>query len=296
MDLEASLARGLACVAQAAAEGAQLVVFPETWLSGYPIWLDIAPGAALWDHEPAKAAFAALHTSGISVPGPETKALAEAAASHQVAVAIGVNETPTTGPGNGSIFNSYLLFDKTGTLQVHHRKLMPTHGERLVHAPGDGHGLKTVDWEGFQLGGLICWEHWMPLTRQAMHEAGEHIHLALWPQVKSQNHLASQHYALEGRCLVVAAGASLRFDEIPADFPMAMERPSPDMEWILGGGSAIYGPDGACLHGPLPPEVEISVFEWNGMADLVREKMALDVAGHYNRRDVFSFQVSRNRL
>ncbi len=293
LDLKASIERAVSYIERAATEGAQLVVFAESWLSGYPFWLDSSPAVAVWDHEPAKEAFLEMHRSGIAVPGSETDILSEAAAKYNIAVAIGANETPTTGTGNGSIFNTLLIIDETGTLRTHHRKLMPTHGERLVHAPGDGQGLVSIDWQGARLGGLICWEHWMPLTRQAMHEQGEHIHLGLWPQVKVHNHLASQHYALEGRCFVVAAGARMHYNDLPEGFPLPV--PEPEDGWLLAGGSALYAPNGECIAGPLGPEVDFAIFEVNDLEMCVRERMSLDAAGHYNRRDVFDFSVDRER-
>lgn len=319
LDLTASMERALGFIARASDEGAQLVVFPETWLSGYPFWLDVSPAVATWDHEPAKEAFLALHRSGISVPGPETEALAMAAEKFNISIGIGVNETPGTGTGNGSIFNTFLLFDQEGKLRIHHRKLMPTHGERLVHAPGDGHGLASIPWQGGRLGGLICWEHWMPLTRQAMHEQGEHIHLGLWPQVKAQNHLASQHYALEGRCFVVAVGARMRYSDLPSGFPLPIpsanegtkkgERENTSTrentsaggkansheEWILSGGSALYAPNGECIEGPLGPELDLAIWEIENLDLCTKERMSLDASGHYNRRDVFKFTVDRTR-
>ena len=291
-DLSGSVQRACNYIQRAASEGAGIVVFPESWLSGYPFWVDSAPSVASWDHGPSKEAFRQMHASGISIPGPEVETIGQVAREHGVAVVIGANETPASGPGNGSIYNALLIFDASGELRVHHRKLMPTHGERLVHTPGDGQGLQAIDWKGIRLGGLICWEHWMPLARQAMHEQGEHLHLGLWPQVKELNHLASRHYAFEGRCFVLAVGARMHRNDLPQDFPLEFEQ---DGEWILHGGSALYAPNGDLLFGPLGPETDFALVEVNDLAMTVRERMALDTSGHYNRRDVFDFNVDRKR-
>ena len=290
LDRTASLERALHFISQAAEDDAQLVVFPETWFSGYPIWLDTFPGAALWDHPAAKEMFLRTRQSALSIPGPETAALCEAAKKHNLTLVLGANEAPETGTGNGSIFNSLLIIGPSGVLRVHHRKLMPTHGERLLHAPGDGHGLKSVDIDGLRMGGLICWEHWMPHTRQAMHLQGEHIHLALWPQVKELNHLASRHYALEGRCFVLAAGATMRHAELPGE----VRTDHPDQNaLLLHGGSALYAPDGSVLH--TASDEDLLIWDIEDLDMALRERMALDASGHYNRPDVFDFKVDDSR-
>ncbi len=295
LDLPTSLQRALHFVKTSAQQGAQLVVFPETWLSGYPIWLDISPGMNIWDDPTAKDLFARTHASAIEVPGPETQALAEAAHAHNITIVMGANERVATGPGNGSLYNVLLILDSSGELRVHHRKLMPTHTERLVHAPGDAGGLHAVDINGVRIGGMICWEHWMPLTRQVLHDSGEHLHLALWPHVKEQNHLASRHYALEGRCFVIAAGARMQAKELPEGIPLPDEIASDPDQWIMRGGSAIYGPDGELVAGPGGVDDELLVWDLPDLSATIRERMALDVTGHYQRRDVFGFTVDRQR-
>ncbi|MBA2340742.1 MAG: carbon-nitrogen hydrolase family protein, partial [Pyrinomonadaceae bacterium] len=199
LNLEASLARAVEQIELAAAKGAQLVAFGETWLPGYPAWLDYCPEAALWNHEPAKEVFARLRQNSVVVPSPETEALGEAAARHGAVVVIGVNEQVTSGAGNGTLYNSLLTFDAGGKLINHHRKLIPTYTERLVWGQGDGRGLEAVDSSAGRVGGLVCWEHWMPLARQAMHTSGEHIHVAVFPTVHEMHQIASRHYAFEGR-------------------------------------------------------------------------------------------------
>lgn len=290
LDKAASLTRALAYVDEAGKADAQLLVFPETWFCGYPIWLDTYAGSALWDHAPAKVLFQKTHASGLAVPGPETKALGEAARHHGLNLVLGANEAPTSGTGNGSIFNCLIIIDRQGKLRVHHRKLMPTHGERLLHAPGDGHGLSSIEVDGLRIGGLICWEHWMPHTRQAMHLQGEHIHIALWPQVKELNHLASRHYALEGRCFVLAAGATMRHAELPVE--VRTDHHDQDA-LLLHGQSALYAPDGSAL--ATATTEKLLIWDIPDLNMAIRERMALDASGHYNRPDVFDFKIDRTR-
>ncbi|MEM0997832.1 MAG: carbon-nitrogen hydrolase family protein [Bacteroidota bacterium] len=296
LDRAGSLRRALTLLAEAAAGGAQLVVFGETWFSGYPIWLDICPGAGLWNDPAVKQVYARTHAQALTLPGPETEELGAFARKHNLAIAFGANESIPVGPGNGTLYNALVIIGPEGKMRVHHRKLMPTHGERLVHGTGDGHGLKSVDLGFARVGGLICWEHWMPLTRQAMHDQGEQIHLALWPQVKEQNALASQHYALEGRCFVVAVGQTMAVSELPGELETPAELRGVDPQTlILRGGSCAYGPDGRELLAPQRDREGLIWLEIDDLDACVRERMNLDVSGHYQRRDVFDFSVDDRR-
>ena len=181
---DASMEKAVTLATEAAKAGAQVIVFGETWLPGYPAWLDVCPEAALWDHAPTKEVFALLRQNSVCVPGKETQTLAELARKSKAVITIGVNERVETGPGNGTLYNSLLTFNAEGELANHHRKLTPTYTERLVWGPGDAAGLKAVETPIGRVGGLICWEHWMPLARQALHHSAEHIHVAVWPSVK----------------------------------------------------------------------------------------------------------------
>lgn len=160
-----------------------LIVFGETWLSGYPGWLDSCRDVGLWDHMPMKEVYLKFRQNSVKVPGAEVKVLADLAKKYNTGICIGVNEKVEDGTGNGTIYNSLLIFNENGELVNHHRKLMPTFTEKLIYGTGDGNGLKSVDVKGIKVGGLICWEHWMPLARQTMHNAGEIVHVAAWPRV-----------------------------------------------------------------------------------------------------------------
>ena len=193
LDLAGSLDKATTLIAEAASRGARLVAFGETWLPGYPAWLDLCPGAARWDHPAAKRLYARLGRNSMTVPGPETERLAACAREQRLVIVIGVHEQPDSGPGHGTLFNTQLIFGSDGTLLSRHRKLVPTHAERLVWGPGDGGGLVAVETAVGRVGSLICWEHWMPLARQAMHESAEQIHVAAWPTVREMYQVASRH-------------------------------------------------------------------------------------------------------
>lgn len=295
LDLEASLKKAKSYVEEAAAAGAQLIVFGETWLSGYPAWLDYYPEIGLWDHQPTKNMFREMYQSGVEVPGPPTEFLSNLAKKHQIWMVMGINEICNSGPANGTIFNSFLIFDKTGAIVNHHRKLMPTFTEKLVYGTGDAYGLKAVDSDFGRLGALICWEHWMPLTRQVLHNSGEHIHIALWPNVHELLQVASRHYAFEGRCFVIAAGQILRAKDIPSHLSRPEQFKDQDDFLLLKGGSSVIGPDGRFILEP-QYEVEAILYAELDLNRILEEKMALDVTGHYQRPDIFDLNVKTERL
>jgi predicted amidohydrolase len=288
MDLEASLRKLVRLVEAAAKEGAQLVVLGETWLPGYPAWLDYCPGAALWDHAPTKEVFARLRQNSVVVPGTETRLLGKLAADLKLTLVIGVNEKVESGPGNGTLFNALLTFSHNGKLANHHRKLVPTYTERIVWGQGDGCGLQSSPTPLGRVGGLICWEHWMPMARQALHLAGEHIHVAVWPTVHEMHQLASRHYAFEGRCFVLAAGLIMRAKDLPDELPPVPHLHRVQPPFVLRGGSAIIGPDGRYVVEPVFDR-ETTVSAELDLSAIDREKMTLDVSGDYNRPDIFDF-------
>lgn len=290
MNLKASVKLAVDLISQAAAKNAQLVVFGETWLPGYPAWLDYCPDAALWNHEPTKKIYAALCENSLSLDSPEMNDLAAAARDHRISVVIGVNERVQSGAGHGTLYNSLLTFAPDGSLINHHRKLMPTYTERLVWGQGDGKGLRAAEITQVRVGGLICWEHWMPLARQALHNSGEHIHVAVWPTVNEIHQLASRHYAFEGRCYVLAAGLLLRLKDIERLLPLRADLSLGPDDFVLRGGSAIVGPDGKYLMEPVFDQETIITAELDLRA-IYREQMTLDVSGHYHRPDVFEFRL-----
>ncbi len=289
---------GLACqLLEAAGTGAaDLVVFPETWLPGYPVWLDDAPSAALWDHPPAKTLFRALRDNSPRVDGPEIDAIRAAAESAGTDVVIGIHEKD----GN-TLYNSMLFITDGGRNLAVHRKLVPTYTERLLWGRGDGSGLVTVETPYGCLGGLVCWEHWMPLARAALHARRETIHVAQWPWVKEMHQVASRHYAFEGRCFVAASGSLLTRGEVLAGleslgsgYAAAGEvleaMPGDDSRVLLDAGSAVIGPDGAYVTEPAHGTAD-TVWAEIDLGRIEEELMTLDTDGHYSRPDVFTLTV-----
>lgn len=295
LNLKASMDKMKGIINDAASEETDLIVFGETWLTGYPAWLDYCNGYALWDHEPTKEVFGRMYQNSVSISGPEVEVLKKLAKKHKMIIVSGINEVVPHGPGNRTIYNSMIIINEQGVLANHRRKLMPTYTEKLLYGMGDGAGLEAVETSIGRIGGLICWEHWMPLTRQAMHNSGEHIHIALWPRVHEMLQIASRAYAFEGRCYVIAVGQMM----YGKDFPEELDLPEHILNHpggvVLNGGSAIIGPDGQYM---MEPQYDLDGTFYCDMDDINRvfkEGMALDVSGHYQRPDVFDFKIKNSK-
>ena len=292
--LELGLARTRALCEEACATGAALVVFPETWLPGYPAWLDWCSDAALWNHQPTKTVFGRMAAESVDVSGASSAALSRIAADCRVSLVVGVTERVAAGPGRGTLFNTLLTYGPDGALLNHHRKLVPTYTERLVWGPGDTAGLRAVETPAGRVGGLVCWEHWMPLARQVLHESGEDIHVAVWPTVHEMHQVASRHYAFEGRCFVLAAGALMRASALPAELTAPGRATGDPDTWVLRGGSCIIGPDGAYVVAPVYESAAMLTADLD-LGRVREESMTLDVAGHYARPDCFEFSMAASR-
>ena len=293
-DLAAALQRTEDRAREAKRAGADIVVFPETWLPGYPIWLDVCRDVALWDHVPVKATFARYAENSVVVDGDSGRALQELAAALEITMVVGVSERVESGRGHGTLYNTMLTIGPDGALLNHHRKLVPTYTERMVWGNGDAGGLHAVDTPACRVGGLVCWEHWMPLARQAMHESREDLHVAAWPTGHEMHQVASRQYAFEGRCFVACAGSLMRASALPPELEAHPDRVTSPSAFVMRGGSAIIAPNGRYLAGPVYEEPCILQATLD-LAEIRAESMALDVTGHYSRPDCFEFGVQRRR-
>jgi len=296
MDSKKSSITAVEYINESASNQADIIVFGEGWLSGYPAWIDYSLHMGCWDQKEIKEIWAEMFADAVQIPGDEIKVIQEAAKKNSKYVIIGANEAIKKGKGNGTLYNTLLIIDPSGEIAVHHRKLMPTFNEKLVHGYGDAYGLKSITTPHGNIGGLICWEHWMPLTRQAMHDEGEDIHFGLWPAVKSSHKLASRHYAFEGRCYVVAMGQILHKKSIPGYLDLKPELLNNDSDYILDGGSCVIDPNGNFILEPQYEREEIIYVDLPPLKDLYTERMNLATSGHYQRPDVFSFSVDKRRM
>lgn len=289
-DKQATMEKVRQVIHDAADQKVKLLSFGETWLSGYPSWLDYGENVGLWDSPEMKEVFIEMVQSSITVPGPEVDEISKLARENGMGIVIGINERVDEGPGNGTLYNTVLIFNEQGELQVHHRKLMPTFTEKLLYGLGDGKGLESTQIHNARAGALICWEHWMPLTRQAMHNTGEHIHIALWPNVHEMLQLSSRHYAFEGRCYVLAVGQIMKVSDVPAQIKLKDDLNSKPEELLLKGGSCIIGPNGKYIVEPVFGQEKLITAEID-ISKVYGERMALDTSGHYQRPDVFDFKI-----
>jgi predicted amidohydrolase len=289
LDLKASVAKACEWIAEAGRRGARVVAFPETWLPVYPLWCDTGT-LGKWGHEGAKRLHARLARNSLVIPSPETHELCQAARDAACAVVMGANERSRS----GSLYNTLLFISEKGEILGRHRKLVPTFGERLVWGYGDAAGLATHEMAGARVGGLICWEHWMPLARHVLHAEGEQVHIAAWPHLNDLYQLASRHYAFEGRTFVLAAASYLTKSNLPDGFELAGDfTDAPDV--LLAGGSAIIGPDASYVIEPVRGHEELITAELD-LERTAEEKLALDVGGHYSRPDVFDLRINRGTL
>jgi len=260
-----------------AAGGAQLVLLPETFVPVYPSSRWVRALAAGPD---GKKIWAKLARESVEVPSAETERLGSIAREHGVYVAVGVNELD-----GGTIYNALLVFAPDGSLALHHRKLMPTNHERLVWGLGDGRGLETIATPLGNIGGLICWENYMPLARAALYQSGIELYLAPTADDDASWLESMRHVAREARAFVLSCCVFQRASSYPDDVPLAEGG-----ELIGRGGSAVIGPDGEYLAGPLWDEEGILYADLDP-ATLFEERQRFDPAGHYSRPDVLQLRV-----
>ena len=286
LDRAATIEKLERLTADAAEAGADLVVFPETFVPAYPssVWARFLAG---WADPRAKAAFALLAREAVAVPGPDADRLGEIAREHGVWLVTGINEVDTERPG--TLYNALLYHAPDGRLALHHRKLVPTNHERLVWGQGDGGGLRAIETAIGRVGGLICWENYMPLARFSLYESGVEIYIASTADDGDAWQATLVHLARESRAFVVAPSHFQRASAYPADFPL---REALDGLEVIGrGGSAILGPDGRYLAGPLYDEEGI-LYARLDPARLYEERQRFDPAGHYHRPDVLQLAVT----
>jgi nitrilase len=282
-----TLARGVELLAEAAAQGARLVSFPETWVPGYPEWLwRLRPGG---DNALTGEIHARLLENSVDLGANQLRPIQAAAREHGLTVLIGVNERDGAF-SRGTLYNTAVLVGPDGTILNRHRKLVPTNPERMVWGQGDASGLRVVETPAGRVGALICWENYMPLARFALYAQGPDFHIAPTWDAGGGWVSTMRHIALEGRCWVLGNGTAMRGRDVPADFPQR-DAVFPDQDdWFNPGDSVIVGPDGRVVAGPLRNEHGILYADCDAAA-AASARRTLDVAGHYARPDVFRLEV-----
>ena len=291
LDRERTIEKAVTLVEEVAAEGVDLVVFPETFIPGYPIWMwRLRPGA---DMSLTNELYGRLFENAVDLETDDLAPLRSAAEKHSITIVCGMNERDGV-VSRGTLYNTVVVIGSDGSIVNRHRKLMPTNPERMVHGFGDASGLRVIDTPAGRIGTLLCWENYMPLARYALYAQGVEIYIA--PTYDSGDAWIGtlQHIAREGRCWVVGSGFVMRASDIPDDFPEKAELfPDPDT-WVNPGDSLVIGPDGKTAEGPMRQEVGVLFAEIDTKAVGVARR-SLDVAGHYSRPDIFELRVNREQ-
>lgn len=279
-------------VAKAAEGNAELVVFGEAFIPGYPFWLAYTEGAA-WDKPVNKELHAHYARNAICIEEGDLKPIAELAKKNGLAIYLGTIERAADRGGH-SLYCSLVYIDEKGVIQSIHRKLQPTYDERLTWAPGDGNGLQVHRLKEFTVGGLNCWENWMPLVRSALYGLGEDLHIAVWPGSERNTKDITRFIARESRSYVISVSSLMRKEDFPAQTPhldLILEK-APAI--LANGGSCIAGPGGEWLVAPVIDK-EGLIFQTLDFNRVLEERQNFDPVGHYSRPDVTRLVLNRER-
>ncbi len=292
LDRAATLEKVVAAAAEAASGGAELVVFPEAFVPGYPAWIwRLRPGG---DMALTETLYARLFGNAVSLARDDLAPLRSAAREHGITIVCGINEVDDN-TSRTTLYNTVVTVGPDGRLLNRHRKVMPTNAERMVWGFGDGTGLKVVDTPCGRIGALICWENYMPQARLALYAHGIQIYIAPTFDEGDTWVASMQHIAREGRCWVIGSGFALCARDIPENVPgRDTIFPDPD-EWVNPGDSVIVSPGGAIVAGPLREEYGVLYADLD-LDQIVTARRAFDVSGHYARPDIFQLHVNNQPL
>jgi nitrilase len=287
LDREKTISKAIHLVEQAVSDGAELIVFPEAYISGYPAWIwRLRPGG---DWGVSEELHSRLLDSSVDIDGGDLKPLCDVAKNNKITIVCGLNERDSK-LSKATLYNTVVIIGKDGDILNRHRKLMPTNPERMVWGFGDGSGLNVVDTPAGRVGTLLCWENYMPLARYTLYSQGVEIYVAPTYDSGDQWLGTMQHIAREGRCWVICSGVALTNSDIPDDFPDRETLYPASEEWINPGDSAVIAPGGEIVAGPMRQKKGILFAEVDSKRVGI-SKRDLDVAGHYSRPDIFTLSV-----
>ena len=292
LDKVATLQKIAHSIQEAAAEQCELIVFGEALLPGYPFWLALTGGAE-WNTKVNKELHAHYVRNSVCIEKGELDAVCKLAKENNIAIYLGIMERPTDRGGH-SIYASLVYINEKGDIKSVHRKLQPTYDERLTWSPGDGNGLKVHPLKAFTVGGLNCWENWMPLPRTALYGQGENLHIAVWPGSAHNTKDITRFIARESRSYVVSVSSLMSKTDFPESTPHldAILKNAPNT--LADGGSCIAGPDGEWLVKPVLHK-EGLIMQTIDFNSVLEERQNFDVVGHYSRPDVTKLHVNRER-
>jgi nitrilase len=292
LDREKTLVKMLEYVEQAGARGCHMLTFGEALLPGYPFWIERSNGAA-FNSPVQKELHAHYLDQAVQVEAGHLEPLCAAAQRFEMALMLGVIERPQDRGGH-SVYASLVYIDAGGVIQSVHRKLMPTYEERLTWAAGDGHGLRTHRLGAFTVGGLNCWENWLPLARSALYGMGEDLHVAVWPGNVRNTQDLTRFIAVEARSYVISVSGLMRKSDIPMDTPQRAQIAGSEADIFADGGSCIAAPDGSWVLEPIQNQEKLIVATLDHKR-VREERQNFDLAGHYARPDVLHLTVNRQR-
>lgn len=281
-----------AAIIEAAENKAELIVFGEGLVPGYPWWLSIT-NASAWDNQIQKEIHAHYARNAVQIESGDLKEIQELALKYQMGVYLGIIERPQDRGGH-SLYCSLVYNNQKGEICSVHRKLQPTYDERLTWSPGDGHGLQVHPLKNFTIGGLNCWENWMPLARTALYGLGENLHVAVWPGSVRNTENITRMIAQEGRSFVISVSSLMRKSDFPANTPHSDVILKNCPETLGNGGSCIAGPDGKWVLEPVADREGI-FYQTLDFNRVLEERQNFDPVGHYSRPDVLQLKVNRER-
>lgn len=292
LDRDRTVAKVVDRLHEAARGGAQLVTFGEALVPGYPFWIERTDGAR-FESAIQKSLHAHYLDQAVQVEAGHLAPVTEAARALGTAVVLGCIERPADRGGH-SVYASLVYIDASGTIRSVHRKLMPTYEERLSWSPGDGHGLRTHRLGAFTVGGLNCWENWMPLARTALYAQGEDLHVAIWPGGMHNTGDITRFIAREGRSYVISVSGIMRRSDISDSLPHADLLRETASDVMASGGTCIAAPDGTWVAEPLANEERVIIATLDHQR-VREERQNFDAVGHYARPDVLQLVVNRER-
>lgn len=279
-------------IKDAAKENCELIVFGEALLPGYPFWLALTGGAE-WNTKKNKEIHVHYVRNSITIEKGELDTICDLAKQHNMAIYLGIMERAANRGGH-SIYASLVYINPQGEIKSVHRKLQPTYDERLTWAPGDGNGLQVHSLKEFTVGGLNCWENWMPLPRTALYGLGENLHIAVWPGSDHNTKDITRFIARESRSFVISVSALMSKNDFPKDTPYYNELVDKAPEHLTNGGSCIAGPDGEWIVEPVLHK-EGLIIETIDYNRVLEERQNFDAVGHYSRPDITKLHVNRER-
>ncbi|MFN2458101.1 MAG: carbon-nitrogen hydrolase family protein [Chitinophagaceae bacterium] len=292
LNKQETILKVIAQIDEAGIKGCELVVFGEGLIPGYPFWVELTDGAR-FNSGVQKEIFAHYFNQSVQINNGDLQTICNAAFKNKIAVYLGCIERPAD-RGNHSLYCSLVYIDQSGTIRSVHRKLVPTYEERLVWSNGDGKGLIVHSLGAFTVGGLNCWENWLPLARTTLYAQGENLHISIWPGSVRNTEDITRFIAKESRSYVIAASGLMRKEDINSAIPHHEKIIANAPDYLGNGGSCMAAPDGSWVIEPVINQ-EVLLTATIDVNEVIKERHNFDPSGHYSRPDIFTLKVDTRR-